>query len=86
MEGENFDVANFLFAQEKHEVNGQRRIAAPEGSPACESKRPADTEKYGMDFPKREWSHRLSLRGSRRAHEVTIPSRIVIFFGTRADL
>ncbi|CAL1678994.1 unnamed protein product [Lasius platythorax] len=30
-----------------------------------------------MDFPKREWSHRLSLRGSRRAHEGEIGPRTV---------
>ncbi|XP_018378348.1 PREDICTED: adenylate cyclase type 6 [Trachymyrmex cornetzi] len=29
-----------------------------------------------MDFPKREWSHRLSLRGSRRTHEGEIGHRI----------
>ncbi|XP_020289621.1 adenylate cyclase type 5 isoform X2 [Pseudomyrmex gracilis] len=32
-------------------------------------------EKYGMDFPKREWSHRLSLRGSRRAYESDVGPR-----------
>ncbi|XP_072761762.1 adenylate cyclase type 5 isoform X3 [Anoplolepis gracilipes] len=30
-----------------------------------------------MDFPKREWSHRLSLRGSRRAHEGEIGPRTI---------
>ncbi|KAL6261036.1 hypothetical protein P5V15_008562, partial [Pogonomyrmex californicus] len=30
-----------------------------------------------MDFPKREWSHRLSLRGSRRAHEGEIGHRTI---------
>ncbi|XP_067217239.1 adenylate cyclase type 6 isoform X2 [Linepithema humile] len=34
-------------------------------------------EKYGMDFPKREWSHRLSLRGSRRAHEGEIGPKTI---------
>ncbi|XP_014611837.1 PREDICTED: adenylate cyclase type 6 isoform X1 [Polistes canadensis] len=26
-------------------------------------------DKYGVEFPKRDWSHRLSLRGSRRSHQ-----------------
>ncbi|XP_039303095.1 adenylate cyclase type 5 isoform X2 [Solenopsis invicta] len=30
-----------------------------------------------MDFPKREWSHRLSLRGSRRAHEGEMGHRTI---------
>ncbi|EFN75363.1 hypothetical protein EAI_06146 [Harpegnathos saltator] len=34
-------------------------------------------EKYGVDFPKREWSHRLSLRGSRRTHEGEIGPRTI---------
>ncbi|XP_066602561.1 adenylate cyclase type 6-like, partial [Prorops nasuta] len=32
-------------------------------------------DKYGVEFPKREWSHRLSLRGSRRSHQGEIGSR-----------
>ncbi|KAK1123539.1 hypothetical protein K0M31_008244, partial [Melipona bicolor] len=31
--------------------------------------RKRDMEKYGVEFPKHEWSHRLSLRGSRRSHQ-----------------
>ncbi|XP_014486082.1 PREDICTED: adenylate cyclase type 6-like [Dinoponera quadriceps] len=34
-------------------------------------------EKYGVDFPKREWSHRLSLRGSRRTHEGEVRPRTI---------
>ncbi|XP_011330460.1 adenylate cyclase type 6 isoform X2 [Ooceraea biroi] len=41
-------------------------------------------EKYGIDFPKREWSHRLSLRGSRRAHEGEIGPRTIAGAGVRS--
>ncbi|XP_043523432.1 adenylate cyclase type 6 [Frieseomelitta varia] len=34
-------------------------------------------EKYGVEFPKHEWSHRLSLRGSRRSHQGEVASRSV---------
>lgn len=32
-------------------------------------------DKYGVEFPKRDWSHRLSLRGSRRSHQSEVVGR-----------
>ncbi|CAL7942136.1 unnamed protein product [Xylocopa violacea] len=34
-------------------------------------------DKYGVEFPKHEWRHRLSLRGSRRSHQGEAPNRSV---------
>ncbi|XP_076397120.1 adenylate cyclase type 6 isoform X1 [Megachile rotundata] len=34
-------------------------------------------EKYGVEFPKHEWSHRLSLRASRRSHQGEVATRSV---------
>lgn len=39
-----------------------------------------EMDKYSVEFPKHEWSHRLSLRSSRRSHQVNQPNRFFYFF------